>query len=335
MSFPSFSFLEKKKVLFLTHAGADIDSLASAAACFFSLKDNSKAKIGVPDHINVYAKHFAEQLKIPYFFNPESLSGFEVIVLLDFNNSGMLGSFEEQLSGFSGKLLLVDHHGKRGANLLKKAGCFWDESAVSTTELVFKWLNSSGYKLNKKAASCIAAGVLVDSAGFMVADSKTFRIMAEAMDKSGLNYLGLVSLVEKQPDIGEKIAKLKAARRCKIFKCDKYLIASTDVGAFEAVSASALVGLGADIAFAGDDKKNELLVSGRCHNTFVSETGFNLAQHVFAHLEKKFEGSSGGHAGAAAFNGKGNAQEALKECVSLAHKFIQKNLKKLVPLKEY
>ena len=160
--------------------------------------------------------------------------------------------------------------------------------------------------------------------------------MAKTMKKSGKQFIQLVELFEVETDISEKVAKLKAARRSKIYNSNDFLVVTSKVGAFESSAASVLVRLGADVAFAGaTDEKGLMLISGRCKNTFIDKTGFSLVKDVFSELGKYIEGEGGGHPAAAAFNGKGDAVAALKKCVELTNVALGRKFGKLSPIKEY
>ena len=336
MGFPKLGFFGKKKTLLLCHVGADVDSISAAAAVYFSFKNRKGKTIGIPEHLNSEAKVLCERLGIPFAINPD-INDFECVICFDFSTFDMSGNISRQLETYKGKLFVIDHHEKISSLLVKKCESgILDASAASTTELVFGWLEKSGVMVGKKAAAAIACGIIVDSAGFVVATPRTFEIMSHALKKSGRTFVQLLELFEVEKDISEKVAKLKAARRSKIYNSHGHIVVTSEIGAFEPSAASVLVRLGADVAFAGaTNEKGLLLISGRCKNTFIDKTGFSLVADVFSKLPKYIEGAGGGHAAAAAFNGSGDAIEALKKCVELTHSFLDAKEKKSAPLREY
>jgi nanoRNase/pAp phosphatase (c-di-AMP/oligoRNAs hydrolase) len=316
-----FKTRKQKKILILTHAGCDVDAIASAGALYFCFKKRQKISIGVPDHLNVFAKSLAEKLKVPFSINP-GLEGIDALVLVDFNSFKMLGSMEQAVRDFKKPILLIDHHSKSTDKITKDI--VLDSTAVATTEIVFKLLKKSKTKLSQAAAICIVAGIITDSANFLVAGKETFSIMSVALKETKKPFAEISSFFSVEQDISEKIAKLKAAKRVRIFKVSDFIVATTSVGCFEADAASALVRLGADIAFAGDVDNGKLKISARASNSFVRRTSFNLAKNVIERLEESFSGSGGGHAAAAAFNGKAETIEsALQKCVELSQEFIK------------
>lgn len=334
MPLTNLSPLFGKKVLLLTHAGADVDTLGSAAAIHFSLKGKSQTTIGVPDHLNLNAKALAKKLKIPYKINP-ALKNYNAILSLDFNKSQMLGSMQKSFLEFKGEKYLIDHHSEEKEKVAPSKNSYISKKAVSTTELVYELLKKTRVKIPQKAYASIGSGIITDSASFLIADHKTFKIMAEVMEKAKMPYSSLVSLFKVERDFSEKVAALKAAKRVRIFKIGKSIIATSEIGAFEATAARALIRLGADVSFCGYAERGKVRISARVNNYWLTKKKFDLAKDVFNKLEKYFDGEGGGHPGASGFNGKGKSvSKHLEKCVALTTEFIVKK-EKNVTLKEY
>jgi len=331
----TLSSFKRRKVLIITHAGADVDAICASAALFFYLKKNNKAKILVPEHISTPAKQLAKKMQIPYITAyRQDLSGYDTLFFVDFNDLKMTGSVAKDIKGFKGQAFLVDHHQTPRKSIVSEKNSLANPKAVASCELVFDWLKKSNVSIDKKTAACLAAGIVTDSAFFMTANSKTFALMSELLKKSGKTFSTIISLFSVKKPFDEKIAKLKAAKRARIFLISRFIVVATDVGAFEADAATALVKIGADAAFVGDSKEGKLRISGRASQQMVKSQGFDLAKHVFQKLPDTFSGSGGGHAGAAGFNGKGKSiNQALMQCIFLTKNFFKK--KKGFRFKEY
>ncbi len=332
-----FSFIKNRRVLLLTHAGADVDAISSCASIYFAFRDKAKITIAVPEHINLNAKALAKNLGIPYKMNPAEISDFDFLIILDLNSFSMLGYLKDKVKGFNKPIALIDHHTKSGDKIASPEFTIIREGAVSTTELIYELFKKEKINLTPKISKCIAAGIATDSANFLVADRKTFRIMAEVLHSSGMGYAELLSLSRIKVDISKKIAVLKAAKRSKIYSAFNKIIVTADVGAYEADAASTLVKLGADIAFAADEEEGKILVSARADNQFIKETGFSLPRDIFSKLEKEFNGSGGGHSAAAGFNGRGKGTERiLNRSIHLSYDFLKNRFKNKKPgLKKY
>ncbi len=331
----SFSSFKGKNIALITHSGCDVDAICAAAALFFSLQKKNTVKILIPNNISLPAKALAKKLNIIYTVSKSnSLNEFNCLFLVDFNDLKMAGSLADEISAFEGEIFLIDHHRSAEKKIASNKNSLVDQNAVASCELVFDWLKKSHCEINEVASTCIAAGMITDSAFFVTANSKTFAILSETLKKSNRTFSAITSLFSIKQTFDEKIAKLKAAKRARIFLISDYIVVISDVGAFESDAASVLVRIGADIAFVGDAEDGMLRISGRASQNVVKKAGFDLAKHIFQKLPSTFSGSGGGHAGAAGFTGKGkDINSALTKCISLSRNFFKK--KKGYQFKEY
>jgi len=336
MSFSSFlSELKNKKILILSHAGADVDGISSAAALHEFLKSKKmNSVIGAIDRINLTALNVIKKLGIEVQLNPD-LSKFDGIIVVDTNTFKMFGSKEKELRNFKKPVFVIDHHQKQKHSITEGKYNYINESFVSTTELVYQLFRQEDFKINSKAASLIALGIITDSSGFYISDFRSFQIMAEMLKETKKTYGELLELLQRDETPGEKIAKLKAAQRVKIYKIGELIAVTTNVGSFESDAANALIKLGADIAFSASQDKESIALSGRAKTFLVDKEGFNVAKNVIEILPNYFEGHGGGHAGAAGFNGREkDEQKVLKKCIDLTLEFFKEKNPK-IQLKEY
>lgn len=325
----SFSKIFSKKTLLLTHSGTDVDALASAAAIYFSLEKKFDLAIGCIDHVNLSAKALAKNKKIPHRINPD-LKQFDSIVAVDFSSKEMLGTQKHAVENFHGKITAIDHHCIEKNSLANSKNILSDENAAAVTEIAYFLLKNNGIKIPKNAMECIAAGIIADTNNFTIASKNSFRIMAEVIEKTGKSFSQLSELFQVKKDLSEKIAALKSAKRCRIYKTGEYIAVTSMVDSFEASAAESLVRIGADVSFVAsfDAKTDSISISARASSEFLKNSKINLAKHVFFELESKIDGKGGGHAGAAGFNCNGIPEIALEECIKILHsKILAKNLK--------
>jgi len=325
----------KKNILVITHRSADIDSVASAAALFFTLKEKYNVIMGIPDHMNLGAQHFCRKMKLKYKINP-GVDNFDAIIAVDVRTLKMLGSMRTQVENFNGLKIVIDHHLTKGKNITIPKYSFIKPGYLSTSHVVYDIISNSNLPLKPNAATSIAAGIIADAAGFIIGDAKTFKTLGIVLEKSPLNYSKVLSLLQVKIDISEKVAQLKAAHRNKIYNSFNHLIVTTKVGYFEASSANFMISGGADVAFAAGKDERGLILSSRAATSFVENYNFNLVKHVLKPLQKEFGGSSGGHPGAASYNAsKGNLDVLLKRCAELSHEFINSHSPLNKTLKQY
>jgi nanoRNase/pAp phosphatase (c-di-AMP/oligoRNAs hydrolase) len=125
-------------------------------------------------------------------------------------------------------------------------------------------------------------------------------------------------------DFSERVARLKASRRTKLFKIDKWIIALSHVSAYQAPSAKALVDLGAHVSAVAGLKNGKIDVSLRCIRQFSDQTGINLGKDIATPLGEFVQGVGGGHAMAAGVSGIGEIEPTLKQCLFLLRQKIAK-----------
>lgn len=310
--------LKDKKVLIVSHRGADVDALASAGIIRLVLMDNNAVDIAIPEHLNNSAKRLAEMMEIAYAMQPK-FSDFDVLVIVDLNSYNMLGPFAEAVKNFKGRIFLFDHHSVSNDIIAKKEDSLIIEDAMSTTEVLWRFLvEHAPEKLNERIALLTACGLIADTAHFSFASRNTFKVMAEALEKTDKTFSEIMELFSVERELSERIAMLKAAQRTRIFKANKSLVILSEIGAFESQSATALLHLGADVAFVGTIEDHSVRVSGRAKFSFVREYDIDLAKDIFHKLSDFFEGEGGGHITAAAFTGRANsAKEVLQKCLKL------------------
>ncbi len=179
------SSIKGKKIALITHSGADVDAICAAASLYFSLAKKNKASILVPEHISLPAKSLAKKLKIPYTLTQkQSLKQFDTLFLVDFNDLKMAGVLAPQIKSFKGTLFLIDHHRTTKKKIVPSQNTLADQNAVASCELVFDWLKKSHISLDRRTATCLAAGLVTDSAYFLTANSKTFSMMSSCLKSS-------------------------------------------------------------------------------------------------------------------------------------------------------
>ncbi|MBI5355788.1 MAG: hypothetical protein HZB68_05025 [Candidatus Aenigmarchaeota archaeon] len=168
-------------------------------------------------------------------------------------------------------------------------------------------------------------GILAETAYFRYGNKKTFELFAKLLES--VDYAKVQSTISSPIDQSERIARLKAAGRARIYKAGDSLVAVSEVGSFEASACRGLMSLGADIAIASCIKENEIRISSRGSNEIGKR--IDLAKDVFSKIGDIVGGSGGGHPLAGSANGKnpGKQYEAMKKMLELIGE-------KLGPVKE-
>jgi nanoRNase/pAp phosphatase (c-di-AMP/oligoRNAs hydrolase) len=118
-------------------------------------------------------------------------------------------------------------------------------------------------------------------------------------------------------DFSERVARLKACRRAKLFTVNDWIIALSHVSAYQASAARAIIELGSHVAVVAGQKNENIEISLRSTREFYEKTGLHLGKDVAKPLGESLHGMGGGHATAAGVNGTGDVETALKWCLRL------------------
>ena len=289
-----------KKLLLLIHHHADVDAVASAIALQTVFKE---ASICAPDGVSSHGQKVAEANETEIILDsPKEWDG--TVIALDSPNPEHCGPIPK-----TDHIIVIDHHTKiegwpLGTEIIHQP------NKTSTAEIIIQIIDELGLEINKKCANVLLAAIYTDTGQFRHANNETFE-SASILCENGAEPQEVINLLDSERPLNQKVTFLKAAQNMKWIQHGKWIIATSIVGSFESGSARHLIVLGADIALVGSSKKNgEMRLSTRASNRIVSQ-GFNLTKI----LEKICEvngGSSGGHPGAAGYNGIGDTEAIIE-----------------------
>ncbi len=330
-----FEELRGKNILLLAHENADLDSFCSASMLQDYLgSKNIKASIGVPSHINEQANAFALKQKITFTLNP-NLKDFDVVMLFDFNDFEQLGkirvSFVDAFEKKLFKVIAFDHHVIEKTAICKK-GCFIEEEAVSTTQVIYNLFknNSLQKEFSKKMFFYACIGIVEDTGHFLVSTNESFECFADCLKRSGNAYAEVLSFAKHNIPEGERIAFLKAAQRSNIVKISsktfsrEIIIVTSNLSFYQGAAATKLLDFGAQISLVvGKEKNGFTHLAVRVESALKEKTKFNSMKHLLPLISEKFGGECGGHSGAAQWKGKADETEVLEEAVKLVRNYFK------------
>jgi nanoRNase/pAp phosphatase (c-di-AMP/oligoRNAs hydrolase) len=159
-------------------------------------------------------------------------------------------------------------------------------------------------------------GIAFDTRHFVLANSNTLKNIAEIIDL-GIKAQETLPLLSLPMDFSERVARLKASRRVRLFSVKGRIVALSHVSAYQASAARALIDLGADVAAVAGQKNESIEVSLRATREFNTETNVHLGKDIAKPLGEYIHGMGGGHATAAGANGTGEIEPVLKRCLLL------------------
>ncbi|MEM3550437.1 MAG: DHH family phosphoesterase [Candidatus Bathyarchaeia archaeon] len=307
--------LNAKHIVLLCHHNADPDAICSAYA-FSNLikryKPEVKVEIGVSQGVSRLSKHVLKHLPI----NVENKPGIDyadVIILLDTNTIQQLGSLAEKVKSSKAPVIVIDHHAAHPETEKMAKVCITDESASSTCEIVYNFYKETKMQIEKVEAKALFLGIAFDTRHFVLATSATLKTIAELID-TGLNAQETLALLSIPMDYSERVARLKACKRAKLFRVGEWIVALSHVSAYQASAARAIIDLGAHFAVVAGQRNESLEISLRCAREFHEKTGIHLGRDIAKPLGEYLKGMGGGHSTSAGVNGFGDIEVGLKRC---------------------
>ena len=310
--------IDAKFVLLLCHHNADPDAVCSAYAFAVLLKNvnpNIEIEIGAAHGISRLTKHLLQYLPIEVKTTP-NVDRADAIVLLDTNTVQQLENLAEKVKNSKAPVIVVDHHASHpDTEHLAKISVTNEESS-STCEIVYDFYKQMNLKPGENEAKALFLGISFDTRHFVLANSTTLKNIAELID-AGVNAQETLAMLSLPMDFSERVARLKASRRTRLFKVGDWIIALTHVSAYEASAARALVELGAHVAAVAGSKNQRIEISLRSSLDFNKKTGVHLGRDIAKPLGEYLHGMGGGHATAAGVNGEGDVELGLKRCIAL------------------
>jgi len=319
--FETFFKSHHKKILILCHQNADPDALCSAYAIknlVAHLFPGIELLIG-SDDLNKISNGILEDLQIPLAKN-FNIELFDAFIIVDTNNVEQLGCYRS-VSTLSKPIMFIDHHTPHLSTTQITKYVVIDETSSSTAEIVYNLFKEAGIKPSPDTAMALLIGITYDSKHFLLANASTFKAATDLID-AGADYTSVVERLRILMPRSERIARLKAINRAQISDVRNWLIAVSNVSAYEASACRALIETGADIAIVGAERKNEIRISARATQNIHKKTGIHLGK-LMEELGTIVEGMGGGHSTAAGFNGKDNYTKAINHLLKLIKKQLE------------
>ncbi len=312
-------------VLLLCHRSADADAICGAYGLQGLLKrflPNVVTEIGCPQGINKPSKTILENMSITVNMKP-NIESAEVIMLLDMNSIEQLDEVAETIRKSPAPKIIIDHHAPSPETTQICKVCIIDDKAAANCEIIHHLYKEAEVTPSQNEAKALFVGIAFDTRHFALANSPTFGIVADLVAQ-GIDAQKTLAEFSLPIEPSERMAKLKACKRAKIVKIEDWIIALSHVSAYQAPAAKSLVDLGAHMSAVAGKKKGKVEISLRSTRQFNEGTGIHLGVDIATPLGEYLGGVGGGHAMAAGVSGKGEVQDALKQCLKLVKAKIVK-----------
>jgi phosphoesterase RecJ-like protein len=307
-----------QRILLLCHQNSDPDAVCSAYAfqgLLQKIKPNLIVEIGTGEGISRLSKNIFRFLPISINLNPD-VEQAQTIILLDTNTIQQLGALAERVLEAKVPIIVVDHHSSHPETQKICNLCIVNEEASSTCNIIYNFYKEQYLKPGTNEAKALFLGMAFDTRHFVLANSLTFKAVAEIVDL-GVNAPEVLGILSMPMDFSERVARIKACQRAQVVRINNWIIALSKVSAFQASAARALTDLGAHVSAVAGQKDDTVELSLRCTREFVEKTKIHLGKDIAKQLGEALRGQGGGHAMAAGVNGKGDAEAGLKICLKL------------------
>ena len=182
-------FSSSENILIICHINPDGDSVGAQLALYHYFKSTGKnVSLMAPNNLQEFLQWMDGADQINIFIKDRKkcshlIESADLIIMLDFNQTGRLGEAEELVIGARAKKVIIDHHldPDNFADVLIS-----DPSKCSTSELVHEVIcEVNGKKfMTEPYAEALYVGIITDTGNFEHGSysSKTFRIVADLLD---------------------------------------------------------------------------------------------------------------------------------------------------------
>lgn len=300
----TFPFLPQERIRrvgVVCHRHADPDAYMSAFAIsslMAKLAPSARVDIILPDGMSQLTRRLAEVFKHENLVEADQDSGdYDLIVAVDIGHTELLKGWHGILQGSKAVKVLIDHHPFQDASLYDHT--IVDASSSSASEIVATMFRDLGAEMEPRVAQALLLGIMFDSQHLLIAKEKTLREVVRLFDRGASIVEARLSL-RSPPDYGEVIAKLKSAKRAKLYRVAGWVVVTSTVGSFQSNVARAFVSMGADVAIVSGETGGETRGSLRANQRFWEATKIHLGTDVAASIAKE-AGYGGGHPTAASF----------------------------------
>jgi phosphoesterase RecJ-like protein len=306
--------LRQGKKLVMVHGNADPDALGCAYALYRSFPDVTVVAPGGLDRIS---KLIAAKLDFPILSEADP-EAFDERVVVDTSSPDQLAPLMPL------HCIVIDHHAQTGRwEGSKRYYC--DDTKRSCAEVVYEMLRLGKVKIKRDVGLALLAGMLTDSGHFRYANPGLLRAFAEIQDTLGIDIDEVMTLVDVEPELSERIAQLKGAQRLRFERIGDHLIALSYGSAFESSVCKSLLSIGADVAFVGSQRGEEFRVSARARQDVVRK-GLHLGR-LLEDIGTETSNDGGGHGGAAGLAGVGDVEAILNICLRRVMDFLKEKRK--------
>jgi phosphoesterase RecJ-like protein len=322
-AFPFLATEGIRRVAVVCHRHADPDAYMSAYAIsrlMSNIAPSARLDIILPDGMSLLTRRLAESFKHENLVEAEGESvDYDLLVAVDIGHTELLKGWHGKLRESHGVKVLIDHHPIQDESLYDHM--IVDTTASSASEIVATIFRDLRVEMDNRAAQALLLGIMFDSQHLLIAKERTLREVVRLMDR-GASIDEARLILRSPPDYGEVIAKLKSAKRAKLYRVAGWVVVTSTVGSFQSNVARAFISMGADVAIVSGETGGETRGSLRANQRFWEATKIHLGTDIAAAMAKE-AGFGGGHPTAASFTCTLAEDEAAASALALLSSLLK------------
>ena len=311
-------YLEGKNIIITSHHLVDLDGLISGIAlkyCFEYYFPNQNIFLTFSS-LSKSTKSFVDKFIIKFpqfdfsFHKHVELSDIDVIVIVDSNNLEQVNLFNNL--NLKVPYIFIDHHlnlQKNNPGNLSLLNLISDNYS-STSEIVLELMDGCKISLPIPYRYLLVSAILTDSGFLKHGNTQSMRNLSKILQDQ-IEIQDVFQLLEREQDISEKIARIKALQRVKLIRIKNWLIGISHLSSFTASAASMLTNVGFDIGIVVSEDKSSYRITTRAKKQICLRTGLHLGK-IISEIKNV---NGGGHDGAATLNGKNDVEESLNQLI--------------------
>ncbi|MFX1447562.1 MAG: bifunctional oligoribonuclease/PAP phosphatase NrnA, partial [Promethearchaeota archaeon] len=208
--------------------------------------------------------------------------------------------------------IFIDHHlnlQKNYPNNISALNLIFDNYS-SASEIVLELFEDYNVKIPIPYKYLLISAILADSGFLKYGNTRTINNLYKILQNQ-LEIQDVLPLLEREKDISEKIARIKALQRVKLIRVNDWLIGISHLSSFSASAASLLTKIGFDIGIVVSEEKSEYRITTRAKKHICLKTGLHLGK-IITEINNV---NGGGHDGAATLSGRVDLDNILNQLI--------------------
>jgi len=311
-------YLKGKNLLITSHDLVDLDGFISGLCLKFFFENvfsNQNVDLifsGLSKHTKSFLNNFTQkfpEFNLSFHIDKEIFNA-DVIIIVDSNNLDQVKLLNDK--DLNTPFIFIDHHLNLQLNYPSNISSLnlIFENYSSTSEIVLEFFNDFSVKLPIPHRYLLVSAILTDSGFLKYGNTKTIKSLNNIL-KNQIEIQDIIPLLERERDVSEKIAIIKALQRVKLVRINNWLIGISHLSSFTASAASILTKVGFDVGIVVSEDKSDYRITIRARKQVCLKTGLHLGKII----RKINDVNGGGHDGAATLNGKNNVEETLNQLI--------------------